>query len=260
VDSDPFLDSTTVGDRTALNEVAHSSRVLDPPQSGEDPSSPSPKRREPLKPLTGSLPQGQESDKPDVVPAPASASPTPAVGLSPPLLPSLPPKPTTGSREEAILYNGLVGGRQDHGDWMDMSRQIGGGYLHPFHPQGQYFPYQGGDHGPMPPHGMLDPRRGVPYCDSHNVYHEEAYRGHPHGTYRGYFPGLVPPGAHQDMRGGSPFFQNYVDHPYHDHQLRGATPHTNRSPTCEPHQVHPPYAPRAPAENSAPSSSADGAK
>ena len=141
-----------------------------------------------------------------------------------------------------------------------MSRQIGGGCLHLFHPPGQYFPYQGGDHALMLPHGMLDPHQGMPYCDSHNVYHKEAYRGHPHGTYGGFFPSLIPPGAHQDMRGSSPFFQNNVDRPYHDHQLQGPTPCTNRSPTCKPHQVHPPCVPCAPAETSAPSTSADGTK
>ena len=265
VNLDPFLVSTTAEDQTArLNEVANNLRVTNGPQSMEDPSSLSPKHREPLRPLTASQPQEQDSsgsDKPDVMSAPASASPMPAVadGLSPPL-PLLLPKSTIGSREEAILHNRLVSVRLDHGDWMDTSHQIGGGYLHPFHLPGQYFPYQGGYHGLMPPHGMLDPRRGMPYRDSHNVYHEEAYRGHPHGTYGGFFPGLILPGVHQDMRGSSPFFPNYVDRPYHDHQLQGPTPHTNWSPTCEPHQVHPPYAQRAPAESSAPSTSADGAK
>ncbi|KIM59853.1 hypothetical protein SCLCIDRAFT_26959 [Scleroderma citrinum Foug A] len=99
VDSDPFLDSTTAEDQTVfLNEIANNSRIA----IGPDPLSPSPKHREPLRPLIGSLPQGQDSsgsDKPDVVPAPASASPTPAVavGPSPPPPPPLPPKPAIGS-------------------------------------------------------------------------------------------------------------------------------------------------------------------
>ena len=223
--SDLFLVSTKAGDQTVLlNEAVNILRVPDGPQSREDPSSSSLKCHKPLRPLTGSLPQGQDSsglDGPDVMPAPASTSPTPAVavGLSPPPPLPHPPKPAIGGREEAILYNRLVGGRQDHGDWMDMSCQIGGGYRHPFHPLGQYFPYRGGDHGLMPPHGMLDPHRGLPFHDSQNVYHEEAYRSHPHSTYRGFFPSHIPPGAHQDMRGNGPFFQNHVDRPYHDHQL-----------------------------------------
>ena len=252
MDSDPFLDSTTARGRTVvLNEGAHNLRISDGPQPGEDPSSPSPKRREPLRPLTASLPQGQ-SDKPDAVP-PTPASPTP-VGPSLPPPPPLPPKPTIGSREEAAPCNGLVGGQQNRGDWADRSCQIGGGYLHPFHRPGQYFPYQGGDHGLVPPHGMPDPRGAVPYRDSPNVYHEEAYRGHPHG-YGGFFPGFIPPGAHQDMRGSSPFFQNPVDHAYHQLQ-----PRNSRSPTCEPHQVYSPYASHPSDEPPAPSSSANGAK
>jgi len=241
VDSDPFLDSTIAGDRTILHNDAHDSAVLGGP--GEDPPSPSPKRREPLRPLTESLPHGQDSsgsDKSDAVQVP-SLSPTSGVGPSPPP-PPLPPKPTIDSQEEAVLYNGLVGGQQ-HGDWMDASRQIGGGYLHPFHLPGQYFPYQGGDHGLVPPPRMLDPRRTMPYRDSPNVYHEEAYRGHPQSTYGGFLPGFIPPGVHQNMRGSSPFFQN--------HQLQGPSPRTNRSPTCEPQQA---YGPR-PYEASAPSSS-----
>jgi len=51
MDSDPFLDSTIAGDRTLfLNEGAHN-LISDGPQVGKDPSSPSPKRREPLRPL-----------------------------------------------------------------------------------------------------------------------------------------------------------------------------------------------------------------
>ena len=253
--SDPFLDLTTAEDRTALlSEIAHNSRVPDGPQSGEDPSSPSPKCCKPLRPLTSSLPQGQ-SDKLNAV-LPASASPTPAAGPSPPSLPPLPPKPTIGNREEAIPYNGFIGGQQDHSDWMDMSHQICRGYLHPFHLLGQYFPYQGGDHGLVPPHKMPDPRRVVPYHDTPNAFHE-AYRGHPHSTYGGFFPGFIPPGVPQNMRGSSPFFQNHIDRAYYDHQLQ---PRTSQSPMCEPHQVHPPYVPCASDETSAPSSSADGAR
>ena len=111
---DPFLVSTTAEDQTAcLNEVANNLRVANGPQLMEDLSSPSPKHHKPLRPLTASLPQEQDSsgsDKPDVMSAPASASPTPAVadGLSPPP-PLLLPKSTVGSQEEAILHNRLVG-------------------------------------------------------------------------------------------------------------------------------------------------------
>ena len=115
------------GDQTLFsNEGAHN-LISNGPQIGKDLSSPSPKRREPLRPLTGSLPQGQ-SDKPDAIP-PASTSPM-SIGPFPPP-PPLPPKPIIDNREEATLYNGLVSGQQNHGDWMDTSHQIGGGYLHP---------------------------------------------------------------------------------------------------------------------------------
>ena len=252
MDLDPFLDSTTARDRTVLlNEDAHNLRISDGPQSGEDSSSPSPKCRDPLRPLTASLLQGQ-SYKPNAIP-PTPASPTPT-GPSLPPLPPLPPKPTTGSREEATPYNRLVGGQQNCSDWADRSCQIEGGYLHPFHRPGQYFPYQGGDDSMVPPHGMPDPRGAMPYRDSPNVYHEEAYRGHPH-SYGGFFPSFIPSGVHQDMRGSSPFFQNPIDHAYHQLQ-----PRNSRSPTCEPHQVYPPHAPHPSNEPPAPSLSANSAK
>jgi len=128
------LDLPTAEDRT-VNKVAHNLRVPNGPQSVEEPSSPSPKCCKPLRPLTGSLPQGQP-DKPDAVPL-ASASPVLAVDSSPPPLLPLPSKPIIGNREEAVLYNELVGTRQDHNDWMDTSCQVGRGYLHPFHVPGQ---------------------------------------------------------------------------------------------------------------------------
>ena len=138
VDPDPFLDSTTGGDRTVLlNEGAHNLRISDGPQLGEDPSSPSPKCRDPLRPLTASLLQGQ-SDKPDAVP-PTPASPTPA-GPSLPPPPPLPPQPTIGSREEAAPYTGLVGGQQNRGDWADRSCQIGGGVSSPLSSAGAILP------------------------------------------------------------------------------------------------------------------------
>ena len=71
------------------------------------------------------------SEKPSIAPAPP-------LTVGPP--PLLPPRPTTGS-QEATLNSGFVGAPHGLGEWMDPSRQVGGGYV--FHPPGQYLPYHG---------------------------------------------------------------------------------------------------------------------
>jgi len=141
------------------------------PLTRVDPSSPSPKRCEPCRPLTKTLQQGKDSPKPNIAPTPAPVSPplAIAVGLPPPI----PPKPTIGG-QEATLNNGFMGGQHGHGEWMGPSRQVGGGYI--FHPPGQYLPYQGGDHGLMPlPRGSSDPHRGMPYSETQGIYREDIY-------------------------------------------------------------------------------------
>ncbi|KIM66833.1 hypothetical protein SCLCIDRAFT_21610 [Scleroderma citrinum Foug A] len=149
--SDPFLVLTMAEDPKVLsNEVPGVLKVPNGPQvplAGLDPSFPSPKCCEPCRPLTESLQQEKDSPmsgKPNIVPALAPVSPTSATAVGP-----LPPKPTIGSQEEAmLLYSGVVGGQHGHSEWMDPSHQVSGGYL--FHPPGQYLPYQGGDQGLMP--------------------------------------------------------------------------------------------------------------
>ena len=151
-----------------------------------------------------------------------------------------------------LLYSGVVGGQHGHSEWMDPSHQVSGGYL--FHPLGQYLPYQGGDQGLMPlPQGSSDPRRGMPFNEAQGMYREDVYRGDPHSTYGNFHPSLLPSGTSQDVRGNVPLYQNYADRPYH---FMGPVPHTSWSPTCEPHQGHPPCVPPTPIEPTVPSSSA----
>ena len=151
-----------------------------------------------------------------------------------------------------LLYSGVVGGQHGHSEWMDPLRQVGGGYL--FHPPGQYLPYQGGDQELMPlPRGSSDPHRGMPFNEAQGMYREDVYRGDPRSAYGNFHPSLLPPGTSQDVRGSVPLYQNYTDRPYH---FMGPIPHASRSPTCKPHQGHPPCVPPAPVEPTAPFSSA----
>ena len=171
--SDPFLVSTVAKDPIANGIPGEFKFPTDRqvPLTTADPSSPSPKRCEPCRPLTESMQQEKDvhmSEKPSIAPAPPLA-------VGPP--PLLPPRPTTGS-QEATLNSGFVGGPHGPGEWMDPSRQVGGGYV--FHPPGQYLPYHGGDHGPMPPpRGSGDSRPGMPYNETQGIYREDVYRGDP---------------------------------------------------------------------------------
>lgn len=152
--SDPFLVSP-VAENPIANGVPGELKLptgRQVPLTTADPSSLSPKRREPCRPLTESMQQEKDvpmSEKPSI-------APTPPLAVGPP--PLLPSRPTIGG-QEATLNNGFVGGQHGQGEWMDSSRQVGGGYV--FHPPGQYLPYHGGEHGPMlPPQGPAIPVQG----------------------------------------------------------------------------------------------------
>lgn len=96
------------------------------------------------------------------------------------------------------------------------------------------------------PHGMIDPRRGMPYHDGHC---EEAYRGDPRGIYGGFRhdSGAAGTVIFPEIRGSVPHYHNLMDHPYHEHQHATGL-RASRSLTTEPQQLHLPRAPHGSVE------------
>ncbi|KAF8836914.1 hypothetical protein BDN67DRAFT_1014278 [Paxillus ammoniavirescens] len=159
------------------------------------PSTQAPLASAPMHPLAPVMPAtlpGASWSTPSDAPLAFEALLLPAPG-PPPLL----PKPIISGRGDPYhMYGGFLDRQPMH------SQQVGGGYAH-HGGYGQFFSYENGD---IPPHAMMDSRRGMPY-------HEDMYHGDPQGMYGAFRgrEGQQGPAMYQDYMAGATSYQTHLD-------------------------------------------------